>query len=617
MTRPLPSLLRTLLRNRYVVAVVIIATAAALRLWPLQGMGTRMAWLTFYPAVMAVAIHGGFWVGLLAVGLACFSHLFFWPLYSAEPFIRDSVDWLGMAVFSFNCALISGVAEAMRRAQARAKLSQEKAEAANQAKSVFLASMSHELRTPLNAILGFSRLLRKDANLSAAQHETLAIIHHSGGHLLGLINDVLDMAKIEAGHVSVDNTPFDLGETVRHLTDLLRGRADEKNLELRLVQSSEIPRFVRADAAKLRQVLLNLVGNAVKFTAEGRVTVRLSARPGPTPQRQWLIVEVEDTGIGIAAADQARIFEPFVQVRDLTLQKGTGLGLTIARQQVELMGGRISVESPSTGLGAGPSTPLREGLPGRGSIFRVELPVERVEASEIAAAQFDRGQAVGLASGQPEYRLLIVEDEMANWLLLQRLLEGVGFQVRVAKGGAAGLELFQTWLPHLIWMDIRMPVMDGLEATRRIRALDGGRAVKIVALTASVFKEERDNVMAAGMDDFIRKPCRAEEIYECLARLLGVRFVYEEAPTETATESSAALRPEALANLPPTLRAELTDALVRLDPARIDEVIGRVSKQDPALGKTLTQRSGRLEYTSILHAVRAVGEQPITTDPSR
>jgi CheY-like chemotaxis protein len=331
------------------------------------------------------------------------------------------------------------------------------------------------------------------------------------------------------------------------------------------------------------------VGNAIKFTPQGCVTLRLSVGPTDHTQALLLIVEVEDTGIGIAPEDQGRVFEPFVQVNHLTFQKGTGLGLAIARQQVELMGGRISVESQ----------------PGKGSLFRVEVPVDRVEPSEVSAAKLNHGRVVGLAPGQPEYRILIIEDEMANWLLLRRLLEGVGFQVRVAEHGAAGLELFQSWRPHIIWMDIRMPVMDGLEATRRIRALDGGRVVKIVALTASVFKEERDNVMAAGMDDFIRKPYRAEEIYDCLTRHLGVSFVYEETPAASAAEPAGSLRPEALAALPPELRGELADAIINLDAARIGDIIRRVSDHNPALGDTLARHAEHLEYTAILQAVQA------------
>jgi signal transduction histidine kinase/ActR/RegA family two-component response regulator len=420
-------------------------------------------------------------------------------------------------------------AEAMRRAQARATLAQGKAEAANRAKSVFLSSMSHELRTPLNAILGFSQLMRNAASASEEQRQTLDIINRSGKHLLALINDVLDMAKIEAGGIAVEIAPVDLGELVRDVADLMRERAGAKNLQLVLDQSSAFPRFVRTDGTKLRQVLINLVGNAIKYTERGSVTVRLNAGSAAPDARLPLLVEVEDTGAGISAEDQARIFDPFVQVGAATQQTGTGLGLAITRKYVELLGGRIGVES----------------TPGRGSTFRVEVPVAPVADSDLSAAAIARGRVLSLEPGQPEHRILVVEDQMENWLLLQRLLEGVGFQVRVAENGAAGVEVFQAWRPDFIWMDVRMPVMDGLEATRRIRALEGGREVKIVALTASVFGEERANVLGAGMTDFIRKPYRAEEIFDCLARHLGVRFVYDEMPSASAAGPPAVPRPEA------------------------------------------------------------------------
>jgi CheY-like chemotaxis protein len=208
-----------------------------------------------------------------------------------------------------------------------------------------------------------------------------------------------------------------------------------------------------------------------------------------------------------------------------------------------------------------------------------------------------------LLASAMSYRLLIVEDQKENWLLLRQLLEGVGFSVRVAEDGAAGVETFRTWRPHLIWMDIRMPIMDGLEATRHIRALDGGQAVKIVALTASVFQEERDNVMQAGMDDFVCKPYRAGELFDCLRRQLDIHFVYETAPVAAAPP--VALRPESFATLSPELRGELTDALVNLDTVRIGKVIRRIAEGDPVLGDALAQHAGQFGYTTILQALRA------------
>jgi signal transduction histidine kinase/CheY-like chemotaxis protein len=463
-------------------------------------------------------------------------------------------------------------------------VARDQALAASRTKSAFLANMSHELRTPLNAILGFSALVREDPGLSEEHLKDLAIVNRSGEHLLNLIDEVLDVAKIEAGRVIVENAPFGLTALVRDTVEMMRAGAGAKGIELLVNTSSSVPSSARSDAAKLRQVLINLLGNAVKFTEEGSVTLRVYAKPIDADQRLLLIFEVQDTGIGIAAEDQARIFSPFVRVGKAATQDGTGLGLSIAQQFVQMMGGTIRLDS----------------TPGKGSLFRIEVAVERAEEPEVMTSQSDREQVIGLETGQPEYRMLIVEDQKENWLLLQRLLNDTGFQVQVAEDGAQGVEMFRTWKPHLIWMDLRLPVMGGMEAAREIRALDGGRQVKIVALTASAFAQQREDVLAAGLDDFVRKPYRRAEIFDCLARQLGVRYLHRETRRESPTHPVAALRREALAMLPQQLRKELADALVRLDPEPIVEVIDRVSKQDAELGEVLARCSKHFAYTEIL-----------------
>ena len=293
---------------------------------------------------------------------------------------------------------------------------------------------------------------------------------------------------------------------------------------------------------------------------------------------------VEDSGVGIEPEDQQKIFEPFVQVGDAATQKGTGLGLTLTRQYVQLMGGDIGVESD----------------PGRGSTFRVDLPLHRADASEVAQPDnLERREVVGLAPGQPEYRILIVEDQMENQLLLARLMASVGFPVKVAENGEQALALFDDWRPGLIWMDRRMPVMDGLEATRRIRALPGGKEVKIVAVTASAFMEQREEMLAAGMDEFVRKPYRFNEIYDCLARQLGVKYVYA-AGHEADAASEVVLTAEMLAVLPPDLRGRLRDALESLESDRIAAAMAQVAAVDANLHRTLARVVETYDYATIL-----------------
>lgn len=570
--------------QRYLVSIVLTCTAAALRVWPLAVLESRLAWLTFYPAVMIAAIYGGISAGLLTTGLASIIVIFFWPFLVAQPFIKDSADMIGLGVFILTSTMISAVAEMMRRANIRAKKAQEDAESANQAKSLFLSNMSHELRTPLNAILGFSTLMRNDTSISEEHRKTLDIINRSGENLLSLINDVLDMAKIEAGSSILDLGPFDLSDLIRDIIDLMTGRAVEKGVDLIQDQSSEFPRFVRGDFAKIRQIIINLVGNAIKFTPEGEVTLRLHAQPLDISQRILLIIEVQDSGVGISPEDQIRIFDPFIQVTDLTFQKGTGLGLTITRKFVELMGGHITLESSV----------------GHGSLFRVEIPVDLTEESDVNKISISHGRVIGLVPGQDEFRILIVEDQIENWLLLKRMLEDVGLSTRVAGNGQEGIDGYLFWHPHLILMDLRMPVMDGLESARRIRTMEGGGEVKIVALTASVFREERDNVMAAGMDDFIRKPYRPEEIFDCLTRLVGVQFVEEHLFPESTNESLYAINQEDVIALPLEIREELHDALVSLDTSGVADIVKRISDMNQALGSALRYHADHLMYTALL-----------------
>ena len=459
------------------------------------------------------------------------------------------------------------------------KAARDEAERANKAKSIFLANMSHELRTPLNAILGFSDLLRHDANITTEQKDNLKIIHKSGDHLLNLINDVLDIAKIEAGRIVLQPAPFDLSAMILDISDMLHVRATEKNLQLLLDQSSQFPRYIIGDEAKLRQVLINLISNAIKETEKGGITMRLGLKP-ENPAR--LLMEVEDTGHGIAAEDQARLMQPFVQVGIQNKQQGTGLGLAISRQFIELMGGELTFISE----------------PGKGSTFRVDIPLHRVDAAEIPALPKVRGGVIALAPGQTQTRVLVAEDQRENQLLLMRILESAGFTVRLAKNGAEAIEQFSIWQPHFIWMDIRMPVLDGIAATRQIRTLPGGDQVKIVAVTASIFREQKTEILAAGMNDILHKPYRTEQIFDCMEQHLGVRFVRE--TLALAQPPVAMVTGDMMAVLPETLRTELREAALALDPPRILSAIDAIGRVSAELAPALGRLAKRYDYAAIL-----------------
>jgi CheY-like chemotaxis protein len=311
-----------------------------------------------------------------------------------------------------------------------------------------------------------------------------------------------------------------------------------------------------------------------------------------------LTFEVEDTGEGIAAGDQAAIFDAFVQASAANSHEGAGLGLTISRQIIELMGGTIQVES----------------VPGQGSRFRAEIKVERAQESEVK-----RGPKVervtALSEGQPEYRILIVEDQPENWMVLERLLGNAGFRVRVAENGAQGVKEFREWRPQFIWMDLRMPVMDGVEATHHIRACEGGHEVKIAAVTASGYASERSEILAGGMDDYVRKPYRPAEIFECMARHLGVRYQVGEGAAKPDSEGVGALRSEDLSALPDELRIELRNALIMLNPARISTAIERISQENQALGLTLASYADGYAYTELFDAITTEGEAKVRVVP--
>jgi signal transduction histidine kinase/DNA-binding NarL/FixJ family response regulator len=465
------------------------------------------------------------------------------------------------------------------------------ADAANQAKTIFLANMSHEVRTPLNAILGFSEMLAGDRSASREQKEKLDIINRSGAHLLSMIDDILDLSKIEAGKIDLEPEAFDLLNLLDDIGEMVRVRASAKGIEFSLLIEQDTARFVRADAGKLRQILINLLGNAVKFTEEGGVS--LHARTVDRDGRLWLDLAVMDSGPGIPPEQLGSIFKPFVQGGVKASVKGTGLGLAISRSFAELMGGRIEVESTL----------------GEGSMFRLRLPVDNAEDEAVAVSDDTSGPVViGLAEGQPEWRILVVEDSPENRLLLTNLLSQAGFSVREAENGTRAVETFEQWHPHFIWMDMRMPVMDGYEASRRIRALPGGESVRIVALTASAFREQHKECLAAGCDEIMHKPYRAEAIFKTMARYLGLRYCYAEGGQVLQKPQTVRLTNEMLMRLPEELRAALAEAAVMLNLEAVKAVVERVRVAgEPETATGILLLAEGFQFGRILELMREEG----------
>lgn len=440
----------------------------------------------------------------------------------------------------------------------------QQAEEANRVKSQFLANMSHELRTPLNAILGFSQILSRDSNLSDEQRSNLNIINSSGEHLLNLIDDILDMSKIEAGQTHLNLNPFDLFHLLDSITDMMQLKATAKGIDLNLDYPPSLPRYIYGDEGKLRQVLINLLSNAIKFTQAGFVNLSVTQNSPPVGETLRLCFVVEDTGPGIAPEEQDLLFRPFVQTETgRKSNTGTGLGLTISRRFVQLMGGDIEFES-------------RLGV---GTTFTVEVEVSLAPVHEIPQSHSQQ-RAIALAPNQPEYRILVVEDRWESRHLLVQLLKHIGFAVCEACNGKEAIAIWETWQPHLIWMDMRMPVMDGYEATKYIKSHLKGQATAIIALTASALEEERAIVLSAGCDDFTRKPWREEVILGKMSQYLGVHYIYEPLTPVNPSQPSSTLNWQEmqaqLRQIDAAWIAQLHEAAMVADSEWIDRLIAEL-----------------------------------------
>lgn len=473
----------------------------------------------------------------------------------------------------------------LQESEAKAQELATKAEAANQAKSAFIANMSHELRSPLNAVIGFSQLMLRANNLPPDQYENAGIIYRSGDYLLTLINHVLDLSKIEAGKTTLNIHDFNFYRLLDDLEDMLHLRASDAGLELIFERSQNVPNHICTDEVKLRQVLINLLSNAIKFTPTGSIVLSVEKGDEGTEDVFSLHFCLRDTGVGIASAELPKLFDAFIQAQaGREMQEGTGLGLAISRKFVLLMGGDISVESEL----------------GKGTTFQFYIQA-KLGQETISNSTEGRQRVLALAPGQPTYKILTVDDKPINRQLLFKLLSPLGFEIKEASNGQEAITIWDEWEPHLIWMDMRMPVMDGYEATKYIKSTTKGNATAVIALTASVLEEEKAIVLSAGCDDFLRKPFAEHTIFDALAKHLGVKYIFADNHSEKSEFiEENTLTSDNLTCMDQTWINQLYEAALEANTNLVMELVKEIPKTETFLIQSLTKLTRQFEFEKLV-----------------
>lgn len=498
-------------------------------------------------------------------------------LYWEQASISPVFDGEGNII---NFVAIKDDITAHKHIDSELRKAKEAAEQANATKSIFLANMSHEIRTPMNAILGFSQLLLRDSSILAQQREHLQIINRSGEHLLDLINDILEMSKIEAGRVNINRTSFSLNGFIEDLINLFRPRMEEKGLKFLIENEADNLKYIVADENKLRQIFINLIGNALKFTDSGSIIWRIN-----TVKKQGvinLISEVEDTGEGMTQEELQRLFKAFEQTEVGIKAGGTGLGLAISQKFAKIMKGEITVHSTK----------------GKGSCFRLRLEIKKGHTQKGDEKLFDN-RVVGIQTIAEANKVLVVDDIMENRSLIRETLKTAGFQVFEAENGKEAIEKFKKIKPHIILMDILMPVMNGLEATKIIRKSQEGHDIPIIAVTSSVFENEKNKIMDSGVSGYLARPFKEKQLFEVIAECIDIEYIYENEEIESSVNKHK-FDIESMKELQKELVDKMKEATINGDSDRLFELVEEVFQLSPEIGEELSELANNYKYEELL-----------------
>ncbi len=466
-------------------------------------------------------------------------------------------------------------------------IAKEKAEIANKAKSVFLANINHELRTPLNAILGFTQIMLRSSELIEPEKEYVKIINRSGDYLLKLINNVLDLAKIEAGKTTLNNQPISLKRLLMEVKDFFALKVQEKGLEFNLELSDDIPQYIEIDGIKLRQILINLLGNAVKFTNEGKIGLKVTANQSNLESEKIILIfEVADTGFGIAEDELDIIYEPFTQATAGKYhQKSTGLGLAISRQYIQLMGGDISVTSKID----------------RGTTFIFNLPSK--QALQSIEEEYKPSLSVkGLAESRYKYKILIVDDRLFNSQLIVSLLEPIGFELKTTENSKKALQIFSSWQPHLIFVDIRLPILEQLEIfNSQFQSSNKYHRAVIIAMTRDVLWQKQEYIFQSKCDDVLCQPITEDKIFTVIKKHLGVEYIYE---TVSESENVLLIKKEfpeqMLKQMPSQWLSQLYETCLILDESQFQKLVAQIPPKYQVLSQYLTELVDLIKWEEII-----------------